>query len=146
MPQPKKPVNLKEELAARDAALDAFEIYREELLAHARIIAHDLADQDVPYLTAGLVYETLHDDLASKVDSIRYGKQYKALLEALLNLDKRWMGGIFRSKEWSADGMTQKGSHGRWVTYWLRVKPFPSEHNDQSLQSRQSTQSKSSKR
>jgi hypothetical protein len=97
------------EAQARDAALDALAAARAELVAWGRTIAIALCVRN------GHVTST-----EVKAALTRLANFDPRLSELLDTCDPRWMGVVFRGKDWVQDGWDDSGSHKRRVPIWKR--------------------------
>ena len=80
----------------------------QNLISQARTIAHKLYERD-GVVSSTSVFNVMMKDTATA--------------EAIRKSDKRWMGAVFRYKEWNRLGWIPGGSHGRPISVWTLNSP-----------------------
>ena len=100
--------NYTQERIERDRILAVLEEERRHLVFAAREIAHILWDKTQAPVTAGQVFEAMHE--------------VPGMEKILVKHDKRWLGSVF-IRDWTRVGYVTTGSHCRPVSQWI-----PTEH------------------
>lgn len=103
--------NHKLEKSKKEKVLTLLERERFEIILSARRVAHILYEETNEPVTAWKVYEAM-----VSVEGIE---------EVISKHDKRWLGAVFKGKEFTLVGYENTGSHSRIVAKWI-----PTEHKD----------------
>jgi hypothetical protein len=106
VPAPRPPAPVSAQAAARDAALDALEEHRAEVIELARGVARTLALQHGRVTSSGVLQAMRDQGMGDEIDAV----------------DRRFMGCVFRGRGWQQIGWETSGSHRRRQPVWaLRV-------------------------
>lgn len=88
--------------AARDHALELFETHRSDLVLAAKAIAEQIAREKGRVTSPEIITILRRSELAARIDEV----------------DRRFMGAVFRGPAWKRIGFESTGSHKRPVSIW----------------------------